>query len=78
MPGRSGSLRYPFSTLASSANPAYYPPALTGMRGSHAGSFEVMHAVRDRREWRDAASDTGERYALVGVGGGISGLAAAH
>jgi spermidine dehydrogenase len=64
--------------VASSPNPAYYPPALTGMRGSHAGSFEVMHAVRDRREWRGAATDTGEHYDLVVVGGGISGLAAAH
>ena len=23
----------------------YYPPTLTGMRGSHAGSFEVAHAL---------------------------------
>ena len=64
--------------VASSPNPAYYPPALTGMRGSHTGSFEVMHAVRDRRAWTDAATDTGERYDLVVVGGGISGLAAAY
>ena len=64
--------------VASSPNPAYYPPALTGMRGSHTGSFEVMHAVRDRRSWTDVATDTGERYDLVVVGGGISGLAAAY
>ena len=38
------------------------------MRGSHTGSFEVMHAVRDRRAWTDAATDTGERYDLVVVG----------
>src|ERR1700728_1140446 len=25
----------------------YYPPALTGMRGSHPGSYEVGHAMRD-------------------------------
>ena len=25
--------------------PTYYPPTLTGMRGSHAGSFEVAHAL---------------------------------
>ena len=25
----------------------YYPPALTGMRGSHPGSFETGHALRD-------------------------------
>lgn len=63
---------------ASTANPDYYPPALTGMRGSHAGSFEVMHRVRDARAWREATTDTGEHYDLVIVGGGISGLSAAH
>ena len=25
-----------------------YPPLRTGMRGSHAGSFEVSHQLRDR------------------------------
>lgn len=57
-----------------------YPPARTGMRGSQAGSFETAHALRDGRFWTTAGSpiDTGERYDLVVVGGGISGLAAAH
>ncbi len=27
--------------------PGYYPPELTGMRGSHPGSFEIAHMVRD-------------------------------
>jgi spermidine dehydrogenase len=56
----------------------YYPPALTGMRGSHPGSFEVAHQLRDAKAWREAAADTGESYDLVVVGGGISGLASAH
>jgi len=57
----------------------YYPPTRTGMRGSHDGSWEVGHQMRDRRGWDLAsATDTGERYDLVIVGGGISGLAAAH
>jgi spermidine dehydrogenase len=54
----------------------YYPPALTGMRGSHPGSFEVAHRLRDGATW--AGVDTGESYDLVVVGGGISGLSAAY
>jgi len=55
----------------------YYPPLLTGMRGSHVGSFEDAHALRDGRPV-PAATETGEEYDLIVVGGGISGLAAAH
>jgi spermidine dehydrogenase len=57
--------------------PGYYPPLLTGLRGSHPGSFEDAHALRDGHTW-PAATDTGEEYDLIVVGGGISGLAAAH
>ena len=58
----------------------YYPPTLTGMRGSHDGSWEVAHALRDGTFWSKAGAvaDPGETYDLVVVGGGISGLAAAH
>src|ERR1700722_15097792 len=55
----------------------YYPPLLTGMRGSHPGSFEAAHALRDGVS-QDPGIDTGETYDLIVVGGGISGLAAAH
>ncbi len=60
--------------------PGYYPPALTGMRGSHDGSFDVSHALRDGRFWQTAGTpiDTRETYDLIVVGGGISGLAAAY
>jgi spermidine dehydrogenase len=47
------------------------------MRGSHPGSFENAHALRDGR-LPDPGTDPGEPYDLVVVGGGISGLAAAH
>jgi len=63
--------------MAAQDQPGYYPPILTGMRGSHPGSFEAAHALRDGRD-AGAGSDTGESYDLVIVGGGISGLSAAH
>ena len=60
--------------------PDYDPPILIGMRGSHPGSFEAAHALRDGDFWSAAGAirDTGETYDLIVVGGGISGLAAAH
>src|SRR5471030_2580184 len=75
-----------FGSVAETAEPArlgaqdasgYYPPLLTGLRGSHAGSFEGAHALVDGHG-ADAPTDTGEEYDLIVVGGGISGLAAAH
>src|SRR6185312_7591875 len=61
-------------------SPGYYPPSKLGMRGSHPGAFEAAHQVRDGAFWDNAhgVEDTRERYDLVVVGGGISGLAAAH
>ncbi len=58
----------------------YYPPILTGLRGSHVGSFEVAHTVRDGGFWKTGPTpiETGEKFDLVIVGGGISGLSAAH
>jgi spermidine dehydrogenase len=59
--------------------PDYYPPTRAGMRGSHPGSFEVAHQLKDQRQWDVAsATDTRESYDLVIVGGGLSGLSAAY
>ncbi|MYE85689.1 MAG: NAD(P)-binding protein [Gammaproteobacteria bacterium] len=56
----------------------YYPPTLTGMRGSHDGSFEVAHALAWRGEAPTDYALLDERYDLVVVGAGLSGLAAAY
>ena len=55
----------------------YYPPTLTGMRGSHAGSFEVAHALAWQGQKPDTYESLDEHYDLVIVGAGMSGLAAA-
>jgi spermidine dehydrogenase len=59
------------------AQPLRYPPALTGMRGHHDGSFEVGHDLRDGKTFRIDALPVEERHDLIVVGGGISGLAVA-
>ncbi|HEX4534896.1 MAG TPA: NAD(P)-binding protein, partial [Rhizomicrobium sp.] len=66
-------------TLAQNV-PGYYPPTRMGLRGSHPGSFEAAHEVRDGDFWNQAKGlkDTGENFDLVIVGGGISGLSAAY
>ena len=68
------------AALLAQDRPTYYPPALTGMRGSHDGSWELAHALRDGTFWQQAGAvtDTRETYDLVVVGCGISGLAAAY
>ena len=56
----------------------YYPPSLTGLRGSHPGSFEVAHQVgREGKSFDISGLPIEQSFDLVVVGGGISGLAAA-
>jgi spermidine dehydrogenase len=54
-----------------------YPPARSGMRGSHPGSFDVAHAIRDGSAFEIDGLPLEEPVDLVVVGAGISGLAAA-
>jgi spermidine dehydrogenase len=67
----------PADLTAAQDSPGYYPPSLTGLRGSHPGSFEVAHGLRDGQRWPPANARV-EDYDLIIVGAGISGLAAAH
>jgi spermidine dehydrogenase len=55
-----------------------YPPGRSGLRGSHVGSFEAAHRLRDGSPFDLSGAVIAERYDLVVVGGGISGLAAAY
>jgi spermidine dehydrogenase len=66
--------------LPADAAEAPYPPALTGLRGSTDRAYAAAHLLRDGLFWERAGTprDTGEAYDLVVVGGGVSGLAAAH
>jgi spermidine dehydrogenase len=62
------------------ADPRRYPPALTGLRGQHPGSFEVAHALAHGGEHFPIADIPNEEtydLLILVVGAGISGLAAA-
>jgi len=75
----SGSLLFPWARVEGlPLDSTPYPPALTGLRGSHDGAFEIAHALRDGKRWPDTVvEDSGEIYDLIVVGGGLSGLSAA-
>ncbi len=59
-------------------DPSYYPPALTGLRGSHVESYTDAHsrAWAEKSDWGPTTA-LKEEYDLIVVGGGISGLSAA-
>jgi len=66
--------------VAEKAGHQYYPPALTGLRGNHEGSYDVAHplAREGKRDWGPVEKPDSGVYDLVVVGAGLSGLAAAH
>lgn len=70
-----GASLLPYSFGNAALSEPYYPPAKTGMRGSHPGSFETAHATVQGEAWKAKSSD--EHYDLVIVGAGISGLTSA-
>jgi len=78
-----GSSMLPFEANGQAAiaalDPSYYPPARTGLRGSHPGSNESAHsrAWNKQTDW-GPTTDLKEEYDLVVVGGGLSGLSAAY
>ncbi|MEV5412281.1 NAD(P)-binding protein [Thermopolyspora sp. NPDC052614] len=57
-----------------------YPPAWQGLQGDTADAMAVPDALHGRRFWRHAGvpRPTGERYDLVVVGAGVSGMTAAY
>ena len=67
------------SALAQTAPGQGYPPARLGLRGVHAGAFEIAHQLAwEGKRWEAPAAQTDETYDLVVVGAGLSGLAAAY
>jgi spermidine dehydrogenase len=73
-----GTTLTPMEILAATQRAADYPPSLTGMRGSHTGSFEVAHSVAwGGTRYPTPKRQTDKTYDLVIVGGGISGLSSA-
>lgn len=64
----------------SNGTAADYPPALEGMRGSTDEAYLYAHKLRDGAFWPRAGSPEkiAEKYDLIVVGAGISGLAAAY
>ena len=49
-----GALHSGSQTAESQNHSGYNPPVAPGMRGSHPGSFEVAHSLRDGTFWKTA------------------------
>ena len=60
--GLTGSASGTETGTATGHSPAgFYPPALTGMRGSQPGAFDVAHALRDGTFWETAGNPARHR-----------------
>jgi spermidine dehydrogenase len=69
----------PAAAMSAAGAAHSYPPGLSGLRGSHAGAFEIAHALAwEGRKWARPAALTDGLYDLIVIGAGLSGLAAAH
>lgn len=73
-----GALLAPLAGAAETPKVEVYPPARTGLRGSHPGAYEVAHALALEKHPFPDPTPLNESYDLVIVGAGLSGLAAAH
>ncbi|RLA28138.1 MAG: NAD(P)/FAD-dependent oxidoreductase [Gammaproteobacteria bacterium] len=67
-----------FAQIPPGASSINYPPTLTGIRGNHPGSFDVMHALAWGGQKPAEHRKLDEHYDMVIVGAGVSGLAAAR
>ena len=69
-----------FDEVAPEKAADYYPPARLGIRGNHEGTYTYAHKLRDGNFWEGEGKPepSAEKYDLVVVGAGISGLAAAY
>ncbi len=55
----------------------YYPPKWQGLRGSTNEAYEFAHMLRDKEKFDYSKAKKTEKYDLVVVGAGLSGLSAA-
>jgi spermidine dehydrogenase len=67
-------------TPSSSGDTQGYPPVRSGLRGNYPAAIAEFDAIREGKysQFPVADGDIHEEYDLVIVGGGISGLSAAH
>lgn len=70
----------PLAASQAPSTPSTYPPRRMGLRGEHPSAIESFGALErgDFDTYPGIDVDTNETYDLVIVGGGLSGLAAAH